>query len=126
MALNFPKGIAAFHVKVYKVVEDPSTDAIISWGKDNNSFVIWNLEELISSKILWRFHCMKFPEFHSELRYYGFQRIKNGSGELEFGNEDFVRGQPERLKNMVMRAMSKNRAKFNAREAVKDLQSLKI
>lgn len=70
MALNFPKGIAAFHVKVYKVVEDPSTDAIISWGKDNNSFVIWNLEELISSKILWRFHCRKFPEFHSELRYY--------------------------------------------------------
>ncbi|EOA17658.1 hypothetical protein CARUB_v10006025mg [Capsella rubella] len=126
MALNFPKGVSVFHMRIYKVVEDPSSDSVISWGKDNNSFVIWNLEEFTRRDIVGDFDCSRFSEFRSELRYYGFKRIKKGSGELEYGNEDFVRGQPERLKTMMIKAWRKNKAKFKARKAAEELQRLQI
>ncbi|EOA17659.1 hypothetical protein CARUB_v10006026mg [Capsella rubella] len=126
MALNFPKGVSVFHMRIYKVVEDPSSDPIISWGKDNNSFVIWNLEEFTRKNIVGNFNCSRFSEFRSELRYYGFKGIKKGSGELEYGNEDFVRGQPERLKTMMIKAWRKNKAKFKARKAAEEMQRLQI
>ncbi|CAL9226095.1 unnamed protein product [Arabidopsis halleri] len=52
------------------------------------------MEELIRRDILSKFDCSRFSEFPSELSFYGFRTIKKGSGELAFGNEDFVRGQP--------------------------------
>ncbi|XP_010449324.1 PREDICTED: heat stress transcription factor A-1-like [Camelina sativa] len=126
MAQNFPNGLTLFHRRIYKLVEDPATDPLISWGKDNNSFVIWNLEEFIRRDIVDKFDCGKFSEFRSELRHYGFRRIKKGSGELEFGHEDFVRGHPERLKAMMLKAFRKNRARFLAQEAQEEMQRLQI
>ncbi|CAL9226091.1 unnamed protein product [Arabidopsis halleri] len=84
-------------------------------------------EERIRSKILLRFHCEKLSEFLSRT---GFRRVKKESGEMEFRNEDFVRGQPERLRDMMLKAFRKHRAKFKAKEAAKDaakqLQRLQI
>ncbi|KAI3997217.1 hypothetical protein MKX01_009061 [Papaver californicum] len=44
----------AFVSKTYDMVDDPSTDAIISWSESNNSFVIWQPPEL-ARDILPRF-----------------------------------------------------------------------
>ncbi|KAG7546889.1 Heat shock factor (HSF)-type DNA-binding [Arabidopsis suecica] len=132
MGQNFPNGLGTFYIGMYKLVEDPSSDPIISWSKSNNGFVMCNEEERIRSKILLRFTCEKLSEFLSELKYYGFRRVKKKkeSGEMEFRNEDFVRGQPERLRDMMLKAFRKHRAKFKAKEAAKEaakqLQRLQI
>ncbi|KAL0727485.1 hypothetical protein Bca4012_023578 [Brassica carinata] len=105
-----------FHVAVYKIVDDPSLDSIISWSKSNKSFVIWNPKELFKKKILKRFFCCNLTQFITELETYGFVRIK-GSEHLEFGHKQyFVRGKPELLKTMRYQAAS-DRMKKSAKEA---------
>ncbi|XP_010449325.2 PREDICTED: heat stress transcription factor A-4a-like [Camelina sativa] len=135
MAEKYPNGVmGSFYVDIYELVEDPSSDPIISWNKGNNGFVMCSQEERIRSKILMPFYCGKLCEFLSELSYYGFRRVKKkaGSGKLEFRNEDFVRGQPKRLKDMMLKASRKRKAKFRAQQATKDavdrlqLQSLHV
>ncbi|KAJ6728412.1 HEAT SHOCK TRANSCRIPTION FACTOR [Salix koriyanagi] len=34
-----------FLSKTYDMVDDPATDAVVSWSSTNNSFVVWNLPE---------------------------------------------------------------------------------
>jgi len=70
MGQNFPNGLGTFYIGIYKLVEDPSSDPIISWSKSNNGFVMCNEEARIRSKILLRFNCGKLSEFLSELKYY--------------------------------------------------------
>ncbi|KAL1223106.1 Heat stress transcription factor A-1 [Cardamine amara subsp. amara] len=95
---GFPKKFLKFYDRVYALVDDPATDSIISWGKSNKSFVIWNQEELIGRNMLLRFHCRTITEFISKLKHKGFKEIKGSSGgQLEFGNRRFVKGQPELL-----------------------------
>lgn len=109
-------------------MDDPSLDPIISWSKSNNSFIIWNLGEL-RRKFLPK--SIEFgsniSQFVSELQYYGFKRVK-GPGQLEFGHDDFVRGQPELLKKMMVKSWTAKRkakqAKAKAKKARKQVESL--
>jgi len=41
---------------------------------------------------------------------------------MELRNKDCVRGQPERLMDMMLKACRNHRAKFKAKEAAKELQ----
>ncbi|KAH0749795.1 hypothetical protein KY290_029027 [Solanum tuberosum] len=34
-----------FLSKTYDMVDDRSTDTVVSWSKSNNSFVVWNVPE---------------------------------------------------------------------------------
>ncbi|CAH2080191.1 unnamed protein product [Thlaspi arvense] len=130
----YPKSHYVFHRRIYKLVDDPSTDSIISWSKSNNSFVIWNQDELVRRKMLWIFCCNSLTEFISKLKFNGFEEIKESDGQWEFGNKKFVRGKPELLAEMqyynVMRmcfAKPKPSQAVTAEAEVKDgLQSLRI
>ncbi|KAJ6389020.1 hypothetical protein OIU77_027386 [Salix suchowensis] len=37
-----------FLSKTYDMVDDPATDAVVSWSSTNNSFVVWNLPEFLA------------------------------------------------------------------------------
>ncbi|CAH2080025.1 unnamed protein product [Thlaspi arvense] len=102
MTHSFPKGLHSFNIRIYKIVDDHLLDPIISWSESNNTFIVWDLKWLCK-KILPK--CVglgrNYPHFFSELQYRGFERV-NGFEQLEFGHENFVRGQPHRLRKMVL------------------------
>lgn len=127
MAHNFPRGLSSFYIRVYEIVDDPSSDSIISWSKSNNSFIIWSVGEFLR-KILPNSveFGINFLKFISKLRSHGFKRVK-GTGQLEFGHEDFVRDQPELLKKMMVETLTTKRAKrakAKARKATVQVECL--
>ncbi|CAH2080212.1 unnamed protein product [Thlaspi arvense] len=101
---KYPKSYHVFHQRMYKLVEDPSTDSIISWSKHNNSFVIWNQDELVRRKMICRFYSDTFTEFISELKC-----------------NLFVRGKPELLAEMQFNSVMKPSKTIKAEAEVIDI-----
>ncbi|KAK8590082.1 hypothetical protein V6N13_088873 [Hibiscus sabdariffa] len=44
-AATYGNTVPPFLSKTYDVVDDPSTNSVISWSSGNNSFVVWKVPE---------------------------------------------------------------------------------
>lgn len=60
--------IAPFLSKCYEMVDDPSTDALISWSPTSDSFIVWNESEFTSELL---------PKYFKHSNYASFQRQLN-------------------------------------------------
>ncbi|KAI3971179.1 hypothetical protein MKW92_034012 [Papaver armeniacum] len=78
-----------FVSKTYDMVDDPSTDDIISWSESNNSLVIWQPPELLARGL---------ESFVKQLNNYGFKKVDHDRS--EYANRDFLRGQKHLLKRI--------------------------
>ncbi|CAF1858951.1 unnamed protein product [Brassica napus] len=86
--------LSSFYIQLYKIVDDRSSDPIISWSKSSpNVFVVWDLKKLrrdilmkSSGVLLGR----NITEFIAKLRSHGFRSVLKGFGELEFEHDGLM------------------------------------
>ncbi|CAN7016660.1 unnamed protein product [Brassica oleracea var. botrytis] len=96
-----------------KIVDDRSSDPIISWSKSSpNVFVVWDLKKLrrdilmkSSGVLLGR----NLTEFIAKLLSHGFRSVLKGFGELEFEHDDLGKTRGLMLKSKPSSVDSKPR-----------------
>lgn len=108
--------VKPFLLKCYEMVDDESTDSLISWSRSrqpssrdstgDNSFIIWDVSGFSSQLLPKYFKHSNFSSFVRQLNIYGFRKIDTDL--WEFANDKFVRGEKQLLASIIRRKNCQN------------------
>ncbi|KAG8381803.1 hypothetical protein BUALT_Bualt05G0010700 [Buddleja alternifolia] len=79
-------GPPPFLSKTYEMVEDPSSDAVISWSRAKNSFIVWNSNEFSITLLPKYFKHSNFSSFIRQ-QYIDKYAQKNDKKCVEIGQK---------------------------------------
>ncbi|KAM7524500.1 hypothetical protein LguiA_014402 [Lonicera macranthoides] len=84
-----------FLLKTYMLVEDPTTDEVVSWNSDGTGFVVWQPAEFARDLLPTLFKHSNFSSFVRQLNTYGFRKVT--TSRWEFCNDMFCKGGKDQL-----------------------------
>ncbi|KAK4533329.1 hypothetical protein CCYA_CCYA16G4211 [Cyanidiococcus yangmingshanensis] len=94
-----------FVTKLRAMVDDPTTNDLISWRDDGLSFQVHLPSEFAKTVLPRYFKHSNFTSFARQLNQYGFRKLD--SDHFIFGNRYFVRDHPEWLSKVTRRRPSR-------------------
>uniref|UniRef100_A0A0P6IUX5 Putative heat shock transcription factor hsf n=1 Tax=Aedes aegypti TaxID=7159 RepID=A0A0P6IUX5_AEDAE len=101
-------GVPAFLAKLWRLVEDPETNDLISWSTDGRSFIIQNQAQFAKELLPLNYKHNNMASFIRQLNMYGFHKITsidNGGlrfdkDEMEFTHPCFQKDHPYLLEHI--------------------------
>ncbi|KAM9097832.1 heat shock factor protein 1 isoform X1 [Sarcophilus harrisii] len=110
-----PSNVPAFLTKLWTLVSDPETDALICWSPSGNSFHVFDQGQFAKEVLPKYFKHNNMASFVRQLNMYGFRKVvhieqgglvKPEKDDTEFQHPYFIRGQEQLLENIKRKVTS--------------------
>lgn len=123
--------VPGFILKLWKMINDPECDDLISWSDNGQSFIIMDSTRF-SQELSKYFKHNNLSSFIRQLNMYGFRKVAtiensglhSGTDDLHFYHPDFVKDKPERLDAIKRKLPQKVAESVDLRNVIRGISEI--
>lgn len=123
--------VPGFILKLWKMINDPQCDDLISWSENGQSFIIMDPPRF-SQELSKYFKHNNLSSFIRQLNMYGFRKVATiensglhpGTDDLHFYHPDFVKDKPELLDAIKRKLPQKVAESVDLRNVIKGIAEI--